>query len=198
VARCVAHNKTPSQALIEKRYSFVEKQLSLARANRKLAFANECAATKLLAEMEIFREAVRSEAEETRSLPYRAQQAVALARATQDTLEAEKEAAECEVVVNKLRLADSEEKVEEAEGRLNAAKLRCGVMIHSMLTQNLGRDASQGDDVYRFEPQRQYPNRWPYYGAMEDDSESESYGESDVEFLDPDSPTTDSDSGSDD
>jgi hypothetical protein len=112
-----------------------ERRLSLASALRKLAFAKERVAIERLAELEIFHEALRSEAEETHSLPYRAQQAVALASAARDTVEAEKEVAKCEMVVVILLLAAKEGKMEEAGGRLNEAEKQYCTLVQSVLTK---------------------------------------------------------------
>jgi hypothetical protein len=165
-----------------------ERRLSLASALRKLAFAKERVAIERLAELEIFHEALRSEAEETHSLPYRAQQAVALASAARDTVEAEKEVAKCEMVVVILLLAAKEGKMEEAGGRLNEAEKQYCTLVQSVLTKNLGPDSSDGVDVYSFEPQTRYPDRWPYSGVRKNES-----GGSDFESIDPGSPTSDSD-----
>jgi hypothetical protein len=176
--------------LLSAQQFFADKQLTLAHAGRKTWFAKERVAIKLLEELEIFQEAVRSEIESNRSLAYKAQQAAALADASRETLRAEKDLAAENVAVTKLLLKAEEEKLEEVMGKLNAADIQYGALLYSLRAQNLDSDWAQGeDDVYRFKPQARHQERWPYPGAM--DNESGSSGESAIESLDdPDSETS--------
>jgi hypothetical protein len=74
--------KTHNPLRLSKKDFFMEKQLSLTRACRKLEFANEVATVKLLEELETLHEATRSEDQEMHSEPYNAQQALALTHVT--------------------------------------------------------------------------------------------------------------------
>jgi hypothetical protein len=165
----------------------VNRKLNLARAARKASWAEERAKTRLLEEWEIFREALRSEVEHGYSLPYRAQQAVALARAARETLAAEKEFAVSQVEEAKLLLRVREAKVEDVEARLNQAEEQLGVLAYAMRANNLGRDWAQGTDVYRFKPQVRYEEPRPYPDALEDESGTSSDDSGGQSFYDPDS-----------
>jgi hypothetical protein len=118
---------------------FAERRLAIIRARCKLEFANELAAIKQLEELEIFREALRSETEEAHATPYKAQQALALTRATRETLKAEKDATRYSLAVVRLLLKAEEEKLEEAAGKLDDADMQHGAMSHTLLNQKLDK-----------------------------------------------------------
>jgi predicted phage gp36 major capsid-like protein len=153
---------------------FGEQTLSLARAARRLSFAKEDMAIKHLQEMEIYREAVRSEAEENHSLPYRAQQAVALASAVRETLAAEKAYADRRAEKAALLLKARRDEADEVAGKLAKADMQLSALTRDMHRQNLGRDWAAGRDLYRFRPRERHQERWPYANALDDESGSES------------------------
>ena len=155
--------------------NFAEQQLGLARAARRSSIAQERVAIKLLSEMELFRHALDSEATREHSFPFRAQQAVALARAAQETLEAEKELATREVEEARSITKSKEERVEEVERRLIAATAQTNVLLLALRNQHLGKDWVQGaDDTFHFEPTVRHQERWPHPNTLENESGSES------------------------
>jgi hypothetical protein len=125
--------------------------------------------------MELFRHALDSEATSERSKPYRAQQALALARAAQETLQAEKELAEREAEEARLIMKAKEEKVEEVDRRLTAATAQANILLLALRNQHLGTDWVQGpDDTFHFDTTVRHQERWPYPSALENESGSES------------------------
>jgi len=149
---------------------FAEQKLILARAARRSSFAKERASIKLLQEMEIFREAVRSEAEEDRSLAYRAQQAVALATAVRETLVAKKAQLEREIEEAALRLRARRDKSEDVTAKLAIADVQLNNLTFAVRNQNLGRDWTQGRDVYVFRPKQRHQEQLHFAGAMDNES----------------------------
>jgi hypothetical protein len=124
--------------------------------------------------MELFRNALDSESRE-HSLPYRAQLAFALARAAQETLEAEKEFAFREVEEARLVTKAKEERAQEVEKRLIAATAQTNVVSLAIRNQHLGKDwAQDADDAFHFQPTVRHQERWPYPSALENESGSES------------------------
>jgi hypothetical protein len=125
--------------------------------------------------MELFRHALNSEAASEHSLHYRAERAFALARAAQETLEAEKEYAVREVEEARLVTKAKEEWVQEVEKRLIAATAQTNVLSLAMRNRHLGKGWVQdADSTFHFEPTVRYQERWPYPSTLENESGSES------------------------
>ena len=122
--------------------------------------------------MEIFREAMRSEAEEAPSLHYRAQQTVALARAVCDTLSAEKKLALEHIHAAKVYLQVSRDVAEAVDTRKVLADEQLGRILASKESKSFPKSRH---DIYNFRPRQYRPDNYAPPPSDSDDSELESY-----------------------
>jgi hypothetical protein len=117
----------------------------------------------------MFREASRSEVEDSHGLHYKAYQALSLARAARATLLAEKQLVTEKVHQAKLSLRASCDAAEELEERLRAAEQQLGEVLEAMEPLGFASTWTRVD-MYNFKPRPQAQSPYP----CSDDSELES------------------------